>query len=89
VQEAEGAHECLLGRVVGVAHAGDDGGRAPSVVLVAAHQLAVRLDVSLLGLLDQLEVVRGAPSPRPLCGPPLVLHRRQFQGSDTVPSTGG
>ncbi len=68
MEEAEGAHECLLSRVVGEVHAGDDGGRAPSVVLVAAHQLAARLDASLLGPLDQLEVVRGAPSPGPSSG---------------------
>ncbi len=66
MQEPEGPHERLLGRVVGEAHAGDGGGRASGVVLVAAHQLAVRLDVPVLGPLDQLDVVRDVPSTRPL-----------------------
>jgi Transglutaminase-like superfamily len=50
-------------------------------VLVATHQLAVGVDVSLLGPLDELDLVRGAPSPGPARGASPVVHRRRFRGS--------
>jgi hypothetical protein len=62
MQEAVRAHECFLGGVVRDVDAGDRGRRTSSVVLVAAYQLAIRVHVSPLRLLDQLGVVRGAPS---------------------------
>jgi hypothetical protein len=61
VEEAVRTHERLLGGVVGEADPADRGGGAPGVALVAADELAVGVDVSLLRSIDQLRIVRGAP----------------------------
>src|SRR5207253_5726059 len=83
MQEAVRAHERLLGRVVGHAGATDRGGGAPRIALVAAHELGVGVDVSLLRPIDQvrvvqLRIVRGPPPGSP---PSRAPRRCTYTGS--------